>query len=423
MDLAVRRSVLPGGLRVVSEQVPGSRSVAFGVWVGVGSRDERPSTAGAAHFLEHVLFKGTRRRDAMAIASALDAVGGELNAFTAKEYTCFHARVLDEDLPLAVDVVCDLVTSSVLRSSDVEVERGVILEEIAMNEDDPGDAVHDVFAAAVFGDTPLGRPVIGTVESISAMSRAALAGFYRRRYDVPNLVVAAAGSVDHDHLVSLLAEAFGARLEGDAAPSGLRPRGPEPRTTGSVVAQDGFGEQAHLVLGTTALRRDDPRRFALGVLSTALGGGMSSRLFQTIREERGLAYSVYSSCSSSADTGLFGVYAGCSPGKVGDVLDLVRAEFEAVAQDGITDEEVARSQGAMRGSLVLDLEDTDARMSRLGLCELTSGQLLSVDDELARIAAVTPDDVRAIARDVLTRPLSLGVLGPVGRADLKKAVS
>ena len=396
--------------------------MAFGVWVGAGSRDERPSLAGAAHFLEHLLFKGTRRRDAMAIASALDAVGGELNAFTAKEYTCFHARVLGEDLPLAVDVVCDLVTSSVLRSADVEVERGVILEEIAMNDDDPGDAVHDAFAAAVFGDTPLGRPIIGTVESISELSRTALARFYRRRYGVSNLVVAVAGAVDHDQLVALLEQAFGALLEGDAAPTGPRPTGPEPRPVGSVVAQDGSGEQVHLVLGTTGLRRDDPRRFALGVLSGGLGGGMSSRLFQTIREERGLAYSVYSSTSCSADTGLFGVYAGCSPGKVGNVLDLVRAEFDAVAGAGLTDEEVARSQGAMRGSLVLDLEDTDARMSRLGLAELTSGELLSVDDELALIAAVTPDDVRAVASDLLTRPLSLGVLGPVRRRDLRRAV-
>jgi predicted Zn-dependent peptidase len=423
VDLAVRRTVLPGGLRVVSERIPGSRSVAFGIWVGVGSRDERPSTAGAAHFLEHALFKGTRRRDAMAIASALDAVGGELNAFTAKEYTCFHARVLDEDLPLAVDVVCDLVTSSLLRTADVEVERGVILEEIAMNEDDPGDAVHDVFAGAVFGDSPLGRPVIGTVESISAMTRTALAGFYRRHYDVPNMVVAAAGAVDHEQLVSLLEQALGDRLGGEAAPAGPRPTAPGPRTSGGVVAQDGLGEQAHLVLGTTGLRRDDPRRFALGVLSTALGGGMSSRLFQTVREERGLAYSVYSSCSSSADTGLFGVYAGCSPGKVGAVLGLVREAFDSVAESGIADEEVTRAKGAMRGSLVLDLEDTDARMSRLGLAEVTSGRLLSVDDELARIAAVTPDDVREIARDVLTRPLSLGVLGPVGRTDLEKALS
>jgi predicted Zn-dependent peptidase len=408
---------------VLSEQVPGARSVAFGVWVGVGSRDERPSLHGASHFLEHMLFKGTRRRNAMGIAATLDAVGGELNAFTAKEHTCYHAKVLGEDLALAVDVVSDLVTCSVLRSEDVEVEREVILEEIAMNEDDPGDAVHDVFASAVYGDAPLGRPVVGTPDSVERLSRAALAGFYRRRYVVPSLVVSAAGAVDHDELLALVRDAFGTALQGPATPAARRPVFPAPRSFSSVVAQDSPGEQVHVVLGTTGVRRDDPGRFALGVLSGALGGGMSSRLFQSVREERGLAYSIYSYSSSSADTGLFGVYAGCSPGKVEEVLALVRTELATVAENGITDEELRRSQGSMRGSLLLDLEDTESRMSRLGLAELTSDEQLSPDEELARIDAVTGDDVRAIARDVLTRPLSIGALGPVGGADLNRAIA
>ncbi len=408
---------------MLSESVPGARSVAFGIWVRVGSRDERGALHGASHFLEHLLFKGTRRRSAFEIAVAMDAVGGEMNAFTAKEYTCYHARVLDEDLPLAVDVVSDLVTSSVVTTADVEVERGVILEEIAMHDDDPGDAVHDVFASALFGDTPLGRPVTGTVESISGLGRSAIAGFYRRRYTLPHLVVAAAGSVDHDHLVRLVRQAFEPRLHGDAVPAGLRPVGPPPPATGAVVARKRSGEQTNLVLGTTGLRREDPRRFALAVLSGALGGGMSSRLFQRIREERGLAYSVFSYTASHAETGLFGVYAGCAPGKVGQVIGLVRAELDAVASRGITDEEVRRSQGAMRRSLVLDLEDTDARMSRLGKAELVHGDLLTTDQVLARIEAVTPEDVRAVARDVLSRPLSLGVLGSVGRTDLSRAIA
>lgn len=292
-----------------------------------------------------------------------------------------------------------------------------------MHDDDPGDVVHDAFAAALFGDSPLGRPVIGTVDSICGLSRSAIAGFYRRRYTLPHLVVAAAGSVDHTQLVRLVGQAFEPLLGGDAEPAGLRPTTPGPAATGSVVAWERAGEQTNLVLGTTGLRRDDPRRFALGVLSGALGGGMSSRLFQTIREERGLAYSVFSYASSHADTGLFGVYAGCAPGKVGQVLDLVRAEFASVAQAGLTDEEVRRSKGALRGSLRLELEDTGARMSRLGKAELVHGELLTTDQVLDRIDAVTPDDVRAVARDVLTRPLSLGILGPVGGVDLQRAIA
>ena len=399
------------------------RSVAFGIWVAVGSRDERPSISGASHFLEHLLFKGTSRRDALEISSVMDAVGGEMNAFTAKEYTCYYARVLDEDLALAVDVVSDLVLSSVVTADDVEVERGVILEEIAMHDDDPGDAVHDAFAGALWGDSPLGRPVIGTVESIESLSRTAIAGFYRRRYDLPHMVVAASGALEHDGLVRLVEQAFGERLHGPATPAPLRPTARPPRSLSQVTVADRATEQANLVLGTTALRRDDPRRFALSVLSGALGGGMSSRLFQSVREERGLAYSVYSYTDSHADAGLFGVYAGCSPSKVGEVLDLVRAELADVADNGVTDEEVRRAQGNLRGSMVLGLEDTGSRMSRLGKAELVHGEVLTPEEVLERIRAVTPDEVREVARDVLTRPRALAVLGPYGDADLQGALA
>ncbi len=407
----------------MTEQVPGMRSVAFGIWVAVGSRDERPSLHGASHFLEHLLFKGTNKRDALEISSVMDAVGGEMNAFTAQEYTCYYARVLDEDLALAVDVVSDLVLSSVVTADDVEVERGVILEEIAMHDDDPGDVVHDAFAGALWGDSPLGRPVLGTVESIEGLSRTAIAGFYRRRYDLPHMVVAAAGALDHDVLVGLVEQAFGERLSGPATPAPLRPTLRPPSAHSRVTAYDRVTEQAHLVLGTTALRRDDPRRFALSVLSGALGGGMSSRLFQSVREERGLAYSVYSYTDAHADAGLFGVYAGCSPAKVGEVLDLVRAELTDVADNGVTDEEVRRSQGSLRGSMMLGLEDTGSRMSRLGKAELVHGEVLTPEQVLDRIRAVTPDQVREVARDVLTRPRALAVLGPYGDADLQEALS
>src|ERR1700712_4590214 len=305
-DAAVgRRTTPPGGLRGISEQIPSVRSVAFGIWVGVGSRDETPRLAGSSHFLEHLLFKGTKRRGALEIAAVMDSVGGEMNAFTAKEYTCYYARVLDTDLPLAVDVVSDMVTSSIVATADVEAERGVILEEIAMHDDDPGDVVHDAFAAALYGDTPLGRPVLGTVDSITEIPRTSIAGYYRRRYQPGNMVIAAAGNVDHNALVRLVRKAFGAAglLEGDAthtAPRGARTTVP---TLAGINIVDRPTEQAHLVLGGPGLHRGDPRRFAMGVLNGALGGGMSSRLFQEVREKRGLAYSVYRYTNQHADTG------------------------------------------------------------------------------------------------------------------------
>jgi predicted Zn-dependent peptidase len=411
----IRRTVLPGGLRVITEAVPAMRSVAFGIWVGVGSRDESPTLAGASHYLEHLLFKGTERRDALQIASVMDAVGGEMNAFTAKEYTCYYARVLDSDLPLAVDVVSDMVTSSLIAKADVESERGVILEEIAMHDDDPGDAVHDTFSRAVFGDAPLGRPVIGTVESITAMSRGAIARYYRGRYKPQTIVVAAAGNVDHTRLVKLVRKAFGdaGLLEQDGAqPDAPRAAGKVTAFTPSVEIISRSTEQANVILGTRGIARNDDRRFALGVLNSALGGGMSSRLFQEVREKRGLAYSVYSYSSQYADTGVFGVYAGCQPGRVGEVLTICREQIEKVATGGISDDELARGKGQLRGSLVLGLEDTSSRMSRLGKSELVQGELLGVDEVLAHIEAVTLDDVRAVAADLLAAPLALAAVGP-----------
>ena len=410
----VRRTVLPGGLRVISESVPGVRSVAFGVWVGVGSRDETPSLAGASHYLEHLLFKGTRRRDALAIAAELEAVGGELNAFTAKEYTCYYARVLDNDLPLAVDVICDMVTSSVLASREVDNERTVILEEIAMHDDDPGDAVHDLFADIVWPQAPLGRPVLGTVESITAITRNAIAGYYRRRYRPGNLVVAAAGNLDHNALVRLVRRAFGdVAAAGEAAPAAPRVGGRPPLFVPGSAVVSRPTEQANFVLGATGLPRLDERRFALGVLNAAFGGGMSSRLFQEVREKRGLAYSVYSYTSGFADCGLFGVYAGCRPSQVHDVLKICRDELDHVAEHGLPDEEIGRAVGQLQGSTVLGLEDTGALMNRIGKSELCWGEQMSVDDMLAQIASVTPDAVRSVARDILGQRPSLSVIGPL----------
>jgi predicted Zn-dependent peptidase len=359
------------------------------------------------------------------IAAVMDAVGGEMNPFTAKEYTCYYARVLDTDLPLAVDVVSDMVTASLITPDDFESERGVILEEIAMHDDAPDDIVHDAFAKAMFGDHPLGRPVLGSVESISAVSRGSVAGYYHRRYKPERMVVAVAGNVDHARVVRLVRKAFGPWLDGASGePAAPRAGSSGPRVLGGVQVTRRPTEQANVVLGTVGLSRQDERRFALGVLNNALGGGMSSRLFQEVRERRGLAYSVYSYHSQYADTGLFGVYAGCAPAKVREVLALCREQLDVVADKGVTAEEIARGKGQLKGSLVLGLEDTGSRMSRLGKGELVYGEQLTVDEVIARIDAVTPDDIRAVARDVLAESrLGLAVIGPFDDADFSAAVA
>ncbi|MFI5931201.1 M16 family metallopeptidase [Actinoplanes sp. NPDC051494] len=411
----VRRTVLPSGLRIVTEAIPTTRSAALGVWVRIGSRDETPAMSGASHFLEHLLFKGTAKRTALDISAEIEAVGGETNAFTTKEYTCYYARVLDADLPLAVDVMMDAVANSVLAPADVETERGVILEEIAMHDDEPGDEVHDVFTEAIFGaGTPLGRLISGTEETITPMTRTQINRFYRSRYKAPEIVVTAAGNLEHAKVVRLVRAAIAGSPLDSAADDPVPPR----RITRSriqkptTVIRNRDTEQAHLVLGGEGIQREDDRRFALGVLNNVLGGGMSSRLFQEIREKRGLAYSVYSYGTQYADAGLFGVYAGCAPGKADEVLRLIRAELAAVASDGITAAELARGKGMVKGAYVLGLEDTGSRMSRLAKSELLYGDLMGVDELLAKVDAVTLEETNALAAEILAKPMSLAVVGP-----------
>jgi predicted Zn-dependent peptidase len=411
----VRRTVLPGGLRVVTEAMPAVRSASIGVWVGIGSRDESPALSGASHFLEHLLFKGTPTRSALDISVALDEVGGEFNAFTAKEYTCFHARVLDEDLPLAVDVLGDMVTSSAITAEDVEAEREVILDEIAMHDDDPDDVVGNVFAQKAWGGSPLGRPIAGSVESIKALTRAQIRGYYRRRYTAANMVVAVAGNVDHASVVRQVRKAFsraGFLADAGGQPARVR-RGDRARrtSTGDVVVNRPF-EQVNLVLGVNGLVRTDERRYALGVLNAALGGGTSSRLFQEVRERRGLAYSVYSYATHYADAGTFAVAVGCLPAKVGEVLGVVRGELDRLARDGIDREELRRGQGQLRGGLVLSLEDSGSRMSRIAKSELLYDELPSIDEVLHRVTDVTLDDVNSLARDLFAQRQTLAVVGP-----------
>jgi predicted Zn-dependent peptidase len=425
----VSRTVLPGGLRVVTESLPAVRSVALGIWVGVGSRDEDLAHAGATHYLEHLLFKGTRRRTALEISAEMDAVGGEMNAFTSKEYTCYYARVLDADLPLAVDVLSDMVTSSLIAPKDVDAERNVVLEEIAMNDDDPTDTAHEAFTAKLFGDTPLGRPILGSVDSINKITRDQILEHYQARYTPEHLVVAAAGNLDHETVVSLVSQAFGPALDRVAEPASPRLNGSDSSRHSGFGAQAGVGttlvsrgiEQANLVLGCQALARTDDRRFALGVLNAAFGGGMSSRLFQEVREKRGLAYSVYSFAAQHADTGMWGIYVGCLPAKADEVLAICADEISRVVEGGLTDAELARGKGQVRGSIVLGLEDPSSRMSRLGKSELVYPRLEPVEEVLTAIDAVTHDDIRAVAAEILTLPKALAVVGPFDDASAFQA--
>src|SRR6201996_6984603 len=409
---SVRRTTLPGGLRVVTEFIPSVRSASVGVWVGVGSRDEGRSVAGAAHFLEHLLFKATPSRRAVDIAQAVDAVGGELNAFTAREHTCYYAHVLDSDLELGVDLVADVVLNGRCAPADVELERDVVLEEIAMRDDDPEDALGDMFLSAMFGDHPVGRPVIGTAQSVSSMTRTQLHSFHVRRYTPERMVVAVAGNVDHDHVVALVRDHFGPHLVRGRRPAA--PRKGAGRMTGGPALMLGKrdAEQTHVSLGVRTPGRSWEHRWALSVLHTALGGGLSSRLFQEVRELRGLAYSVYSSVDIFADSGALSVYAACQPERFHDVMQVTGEVLASVARDGITEAECRIAKGSLRGGLVLGLEDSSSRMNRIGRSELNYAEHRSIDRTLGELDEVTLDEVNAVARQLLGKPYGVAVLGP-----------
>ena len=414
----VTSSELPGGLRVVTESVPGARSASVGVWVGVGSVDETPRLAGASHYLEHLLFKGTKYRTGYEIGDAVDAVGGELNAFTSHEYTCYYARILAEEAELAVGLVCEVVLDATVAAADVDTERMVILEEIAMRDDDPEDTLADLFAAAVFAGHPVASPVIGSIETITGMSRTQVAGYYRRRYTPDKMVISVAGGVDHADVLRWVKAAFRERLSLEAAnPAGFRSRRgrTSPLRRAAVVERD--TEQAHLCVGVPSGDRNDPDRTVLAVLTSALGGGMSSRLFRSIREERGLAYSCYSASSAYSDVGSFSVYAGCQPDHLGEVAKLIGQELALVAESGLAENELSRVKGQLAGSLVLALEDTESRMSRIGKTLLVRKEFRSIEDELAAIRAVSQADVGALAKRLLSRPMTAAVVGPYASTD------
>jgi predicted Zn-dependent peptidase len=385
------RSTLDSGVTVVTESMAEVRSVSAGLWFDVGSRDEPDALSGTSHFLEHLLFKGTPTRSAKDIADAFDAVGGDINAFTGKEYTCYYCRVLDDDLPMALDVLADMATNSLLEPGEFESERKVILEEIAMHEDAPDELVHDLFYRSVWSDHPLGRPVLGYNDTIAALARAEVESYWRGRYGPRNLVVTAAGSVAHDELVAAIDARFGA---GDCVRTSRTGTVPEAATGINVHRRP--TEQAHIVVGAEGLHRNHDDRFALAVVDTVLGGGMSSRLFQEVRERRGLAYSVFSYRAAYAETGTIAVYAGTTPPNSATVLDLIFEEIASLATEGITPRELERAKGHLRGSLVLASEDPGARMNNLGKQQLTTGEILSLDETIERFDAVTMEDVRRV---------------------------
>jgi len=399
---------LQNGVRVLSEKMPSIRSVTVGLWIAVGSRDEEDSMQGSSHFLEHLLFKGTATRNARDIAETFDAMGGDANAFSAKEYTCLYCKVIDEDLPGAMECLVDMLSRPQMRPDDVESERRVILEEIAMHEDSPDDLVHDLFTANLLGSHPLGREVMGTTETIWAVTRDQLAGFHDMHYLPRNLVVAAAGNVDHEALVELVQSAFS---EDDRSSPARVLSSPVPAQR--LVVADRKTEQTHIVLGGPGLPRDHPDRFSWGVLDTLLGGGMSSRLFQEIRETRGLAYAVYSYRNLFSETGLWGVYAGVTPPNAVEVVKIIQNELDRVVEEGISEAEVDRAKGHLKGAMVIGLEDPSSRMTRLGKSELLQTDILSIEQIMDRIDGVTLQDLNRVAGDLLNRESrTLAVIGP-----------
>ncbi|MGH8998621.1 MAG: M16 family metallopeptidase, partial [Acidimicrobiia bacterium] len=364
----------------------------------------------------HLLFKGTERRSARDIAEAVEAVGGEMNAFTTKEYTAYYVRILDESLDLALDILSDVVWAPAFRPDEVDCERSVILEEIRMHEDTPDDLVHSLFAETLFPGQTVGREVLGHNDTIAAMTRDEIAGFHSQHYRGDNIVVAAAGNVDHDELAASVSERFAGRAGGE--PDHRRRTEVRPAASVRVMARP--TEQAHVVVGMPGLSRSDPDRYALSVLNQVLGGGMASRLFQEVRERRGLAYSVYSYRAAFEDTGMFAVYAGTAPSRAPEVLSIVHAELDRlVAERGVAEAELERAKGNFKGQLALSLEGSAARMERLGRSEVTSGEVLAVDELVARIDAVTPDDVaRVVDRVFAGVPRTLAAIGPLDAADL-----
>jgi predicted Zn-dependent peptidase len=403
----IQSSVLPSGIRLVTETMADVRSVAVAYWVGAGSRDESDEVAGASHFLEHLLFKGTDSRPAAAIAESLDEVGGDCNAFTTKEYTTFYIRLLAEHLPLGLDILSEIMWNPALRPSDVDAERTVILDEILMHADEPADLAAEQWQSSIFSDHALGRDTLGTASTVGALEATDIRGFFEHHYRPGNMVVSVAGDCTHDAVAADLERRFAGTLGGASPPR----TAPGPGAAHIQVVRRPT-EQAHVVYGVRSVSRFDDRRWALAVLNHVLGGGLSSRLFQKVREERGLAYSVWSERAAYQDAGSLAVVVGTAPEHVAEVLRIIAGELELLAVHGITDRELAVARGNIRAEMLLSGEDSGARMSRIGASALLLGEVRSVDDILSRIEAVGPEDVLAVADQLVQAPRTLSAVGP-----------
>ena len=412
----IRTERLPSGLTLVTEGMAEARSVCIGFWVGTGSRDESDGLAGASHFLEHLLFKGTDDRSASAIAEAVDEVGGDFNAFTTKEYTSFYIRLLAENADLGLDILSDIMWRPALRGDDLDAERQVILDEILMHADEPADEAAEQSSALLFPGHPLGREVLGTESSVAAMTPDRIRGFFESHYLPGNMVVAVAGDLDHDAVVTGLSDRFGSAV-GGTTPGRAAP-GPD---VAALAVTRRATEQAHVVVAARSVDRNHPSRYALAVLNHVLGGGLSSRLFQEIRERRGLAYSVWSERVAYHDAGFLSVGLGTGPEHVPEVLRIVTDELARLGADGVTERELVIAKGNLRAETLLACEDSGARMSRIGAGMLLHGEVLTVDEVLARVEALTLEDVHAAARELVAAPRTLSVVGPFDESEFDPA--
>lgn len=409
----MERRQLSNGIRVVLEHMPSTRSVSFGIWVKTGSRNETEQQNGISHFIEHMLFKGTDRFTAREIAEVFDGIGGNINAFTSKEYTCYYAKVLDEHIPIAVDVLADMFFRSKLAEEELSKEKNVIIEEISMYEDTPDDIVHDLIAKAAFGNHALGMPILGTEANLREMTPDDLREFMNEQYGLDGIVLSAAGNID-ESLLELLEKHFGS-LERKMN----RPAAEPPVVTAGHEFLKKKTEQNHICLAMPGLSQDDPLLYAMMLLNNCIGGGMSSRLFQEVREERGLAYSIYSYHSAYLDSGLFTIYAGTTPKQTAEVLALIQAVIDDLKTNGMTENELHKGKEQMKGNLILGLESTGSRMSRNGRNELLHGRQIPIDEMIEKIEAVTLEDIRTVASRMFSGPYATAMVGSSDKVLLK----
>ena len=409
-------TTLPNGLRLITYNMPTTRSVAIGCWIDTGSRDETPEEAGASHFLEHLLFKGSDEWSARRISETLDGIGARHNAFTSKEYTCFWTRMRDEDLALGIEILAEMIQRPSFRQSEIDSERNVVLEEINMNEDDPTDVAHEDFITAIWEGHPLAPPVLGSRESIQSMTRATIHGYWERRYTPYSVVIAIAGNLP-ENLTELIEDRFGA-WRGEPV-SRLLVAPPDVSRI-RVTRRD--TEQAHLILGSPSITRDDDRRFALSLVDHIVGGGMSSRLFYEIRETRGLAYAVHTFRLPFTDAGASGTYVGTTPRQVDEVLKIVRDQLGLVTESGVTPDELERAKGHVKGSLAISLEDANSRMNLIGRTEIVGQEHLTVDQIVEAISAVTHDEIVDVANAAYDAPYVIGAVGPFDSESLKEFI-